>query len=345
MKLVVNLLYRIFSLFRKKSEVVFACNFMHDIYHNLSAIHTQFREKNTEERVRYLTLNKSSIISILSNIWHIAAAKIIVVDCTHWVICKIDVSRQSKLIYLGHGGGVYKKMGYAKISAPRLHSEETTIRRKYGQFNYVCTTTEYFKDKICLNYHIKENQILCLGLPRTDLIFSNIKSRSKHSKITVLLAPSFLEVGRSERRINWDFDSLDNELSKINVKVIISIHPDIRKEVKIPESWINASEIGYPYFLLDSDILITDNSSLMFDFSCTKRPVILLLDNEINCEENWPTIDYESDVTVCCDLSRINTIIQKALELKTSESLFKKQMNACNGYSTENLCNFIKDIL
>lgn len=337
---VINVTYWLLSRFRAKRGILLACNFETDKYLNLSCIYDDLKKENLCPAK--IVFFRKNIFSILSTLWEFSGAKVVVVDCSHWIASKIIFSNKTRLVYIGHGGGVYKKMGYAKKE--KLDNSGKTYK-KIGQFSYICTTTDKYLSEIKENYHVTDEQIAAVGLPRTDLIFRASNKVKKSQRLTILLAPSFIRTADNTRKIGWNLLEIESILRPIGANIICSIHPDIREQVEIPSTWINAEDIGYPKILLLADVLVTDSSSIMFDYSCTKKPVILFKNNKESLEDNWDTINLETDVISCSSVNELCDCIKRALISNVGESLYENQMKFCSGTSTQKTIKFLKALL
>ena len=130
------------------------------------------------------------------------------------------------------------------------------------------------------------------GLPRNDILMNkglHKKIRSdfieknnldKNQKF-ILYAPTFRD-DRNLDKYDIDFDVIINELQKITKqkwKVLLKLHPNVSdksKKIFNNENIIDVSN-GYELnsVMITSDLLITDYSSLMFDYSYLLKPIIL----------------------------------------------------------------------
>lgn len=148
--------------------------------------------------------------------------------------------------------------------------------------------------KFCTEIYRKsfwyDGKILEVGSPRCDVFFednnsANLKVRNlygipKESKI-VIYAPTFRADGTLDA-YNIDFNILVKVLeAKFGGKwsVLVRLHPNISSQassIQYNENVINATHYDDMYDLLSvSDILITDYSSTMFEFSLNYKPVFL----------------------------------------------------------------------
>lgn len=136
-------------------------------------------------------------------------------------------------------------------------------------------------------------EILNCGTPRNDVFFQdtwNIRAdvcvslNIQSSSIIVLYAPTFRRVFNPDI-FNFNWDRIKNAIEKrFNKKAVllVRLHPNIRNMISDLEFKFNNSDCinvsdysDMQQLLIASDILITDYSSSMFDFTLTKRPCFL----------------------------------------------------------------------
>ena len=144
-------------------------------------------------------------------------------------------------------------------------------------------STEIFKR--CFWY---DGEILEIGTPRNDFLLTTNEKKIRDIKDNLgigdekilLYAPTF----RKDNNLdvyNINYERLLNNLEKkynYKWKILLRLHPhliNIMPEIKV-ENVINVTKYDDIQELLAiSDILISDYSSLMFDFTITKRPCFL----------------------------------------------------------------------
>jgi len=148
--------------------------------------------------------------------------------------------------------------------------------------------------KFCTNIYKKafwyDGEILECGSPRCDCFFKdkrevNLRVRKYfniENKTKILLyAPTF-RLNKSTEVYNIDFEKLISFLEskfKCKWKILVRLHPNISYKcdfLKYTSNIINATNYDDMYDLLNiSDILITDYSGTMFEFSLMHKPVFL----------------------------------------------------------------------
>lgn len=199
----------------------------------------------------------------------------------------IPFSSKQCVINTWHGGGAYKRVGSEKASQTKLEkfreqlaSQTPLIYLSSSQFS-----TDYIFKK---SFH-HHGLILNCGMPRNDLLINNSGTGIKEkvcNKLNIpynnkilLYAPTFRD---DKIASDYSFD-VENVCAKLNSKfggewsVIFRLHYYVAEQLlKTQSNVINASL--YPdmqELLYVSDVLITDYSSSIWDFSFTYRPCFL----------------------------------------------------------------------
>ena len=173
-------------------------------------------------------------------------------------------------------------------------------------------STTFEKEEILtdkFNYIFHENDLIYSGIPRLDNLFSKSKNIKIHKKGAkhILICPtwrtslSLLNLSL-ERNVNDFFNSeyiqkwvtlLNNKhlselINKQKIKITFCMHQELfslleqneleQRFINLIENKnitiINPREINYQELFLNNDVLITDFSSLHFDFASLNKPVI-----------------------------------------------------------------------
>lgn len=144
--------------------------------------------------------------------------------------------------------------------------------------------TECFRRNFWYNGEIAE-----FGTPRNDILFSKEKELivktaktelgiSENTKV-ILYAPTFRNSNNLSYITSLDVNRLLIELEKKfqgNWVLVYRLHPNVNFDNKLPQNIVDASNFtDMQTLLLMSDVLLTDYSSVMFDFMLLKRPIFL----------------------------------------------------------------------
>lgn len=165
--------------------------------------------------------------------------------------------------------------------------QHKNLMRNFLQTDYIINPNSFTADKIIDSHDLRgiyKGKIAEIGYPRVDLVLeNNNKVREqlgiKSSEKVILYAPTWRgEVGNVSGEINKLVEDMTLLQETIGNKytILLKVHSLMQKYVKdknlgfnmVPES-IDTNEL-----LSNVDILITDYSSLFFDFLITKRPII-----------------------------------------------------------------------
>lgn len=162
------------------------------------------------------------------------------------------------------------------------------IKRFDKKLSLIVTVSELEKKSFLEEgYNFKEDIVQVLGFPRYDKLCSNNKKQ-------ILFCPTWRNQFRDEKSfINSEYyyflinflnnNELMNLLYKYEYKFIFKPHPEMIKyleSIPLSENIEISTDIPYSKLFEESSILITDFSSVSFDFAYLKKPVIYYQPND-----------------------------------------------------------------
>ncbi len=202
-----------------------------------------------------------------------------------------------------HGGlGLKKIEGAALDGLPNNYAE---FGKRDSNKTDVMISNSNYRTNQYRNFFWYNGPILEIGSPRNDIFFKDNKELKKKIRsnlnlsdndYVILYVPTF-------RKYNFDYFSIDfnkliNEFKKKyhkSCKVLFRAHPSLNIDV-LNENLIDVSK--YPdveELLLISDMLISDYSSVLFDFIYTKNDIYLYApDYENYITDRGFNFDYDS---------------------------------------------------
>lgn len=213
---------------------------------------------------------------------------------------RIKASHKQIIVNLGHGTPL-KSLGKKELN--RKYKNEKT-----NDFTYALATSEYFKEIIASIHGCELEQIIIQGHPRNDYLYSDKDSfkqlsidRKKYNKI-VLWMPTFRilknrynDLGKEYIEGETLLPLLENyeDLEKVNnflhtnkILLAIKVHPgaeftDIKySNIKLYTNKIlDKNNIKLYEFIKDFDALLTDYSSIAFDYLLLNRPIGYTIDD------------------------------------------------------------------
>jgi CDP-glycerol glycerophosphotransferase (TagB/SpsB family) len=246
------------------------------------------RENYTFKRDK--TLLKNLIYMFIVVPYHIATSRTIFMDNVFLPFSAIKIKRDTQLVQLWHGTGTLKKFG--------LDCEEGWIKKLAVDTNknttHFIVGSSWMKEVYKTAFKAEEDKIFNIGCPRTDVFFSKAALQEKRDeffnsypelldKKIILYAPTFRddEYNTGEIKIHLDIDGLMSHLDDSYV-LGLRLHPRIADKVNIEEHSTPYQDKVFDFsgynklntLLICCDILITDYSSIIYEYALMKKPMI-----------------------------------------------------------------------
>lgn len=274
-----------------------------------------------------------------------------------------------QVIQLWHGCGAFKKWGYSTADlqwgADREALREYPIHNTY---TYVTVSSEKVKKFYAEAFNCDESIIRAHGVPRTDKYFDKEYVSSARERVLkkypevgkrkiILYSPTFR--GASKRKANFvsmiDFLYLKSKLSEEYV-IFVKLHPFIKKGMNLSEGLKEvysgfvfdvSKELPIDEAMCAADMVITDYSSLIFEYALLTRPMLFFAyDLPAYDKERSFYFDYESFVPgdIVRNTEEIYLAIrknEKSFDKKRVEKFRKDFMSACDGKSTDRIVKII----
>lgn len=274
------------------------------------------------------------------------------------------IVKKKKQVYIQTWHGTpLKKLGYdITVSGNNAMNSKKEICDKYRndakRYDYMISPSQFCSDKFRSAFHLSPQvKIIEKGYPRNDQLFQNsekqilnIKKNLQipYDKTVILYAPTWRDNEHKSgvgyiQNLNIDFDLLQTELGKDYV-ILFRSHYFIANEFDFSKykgflyDVSQYNEINDLYLV--SDLLITDYSSVFFDFANLKKPIIFymydydtyknqLRDFYIDLEElPGPIIKGKNEI----ELSRkIKNIRQESDKYQKKYENFHKKYNYLDG--------------
>jgi CDP-ribitol ribitolphosphotransferase len=211
-------------------------------------------------------------------------------------------------------------------------------------------------------FQMSKTKIKALGLPRMDYYFENHdldklkndfcdKYNVSHDKKIILYAPTFRDEEKFNNVFNYlDLDRFNRELGDEYV-LALRLHPkiknfykdDITSEGKYVDvsNWESEQEL-----MLISDMLITDYSSIMIEYSVLNKPTVFFtydLDEYLANERGF-YYDFKTTVPgpiVYTSDELIDVIRDSRFDKSKISEFVKTQFDEIDGHSSERIVNYL----
>lgn len=258
------------------------------IYEELSKQYPDFKyvwcyNKEKQDSSNIIYVKQKSFLYI----FYLLTSKFIINNssCPTW----IPYRKKQIIINTWHGGGAYKRVATDEFKTREIISKE---KQSAKDTTYFISSCKKFTEVMIPATFVPEYKFLNIGMPRNDIFFDVTKSSETNIKIrelynisnddfVVLYAPTYRgsSLGADSFSSNLDLnllrESLKNKFNK-NIKILFRGHYFFTTDDSINSFDINVSD--YPVMqelLCTADMLITDYSSCMWDFSLTKKICML----------------------------------------------------------------------
>jgi CDP-glycerol glycerophosphotransferase len=282
---------------------------------------------------------------------------------THNHYCGIK-ARNQYLINLWHGVPL-KAMGYADS----LETEAALKTFKEGgeATDMLTVTSSIMRNAMVTSFLIDPRKVVITGQPRNDYLFVNSKEQklaklldrdiSEYNKL-LLYMPTF-RLGRG--RVEGTMEHLDFLRSELfhkflkdnNIMFVVKLHPFEEKYWLSQDNFDQYNEnivifkterltthlISIYEVLTDFDILITDYSSIYFDFLLLNRPIIFL---PLDLEEYAQTRGFLLEPYECWTpgpkVTTVEELIDEIQKCISDPAYYEQERNTVN-----NLINHYQD--
>lgn len=292
------------------------------------------------------------------NIWRVSRSRILLMDQSSPLISNLYINKKTECIQLWHSSGLYKYVGFDALrNNYNKKYEIERLNRIHGNIKWFIISDKKLVGKYAHAFNIQPERVLPLGLVRTDRLYSCNINQAKEKffnmfpeckgKKLLLYAPTFRSSEKNKQR---------RHLYLLNVSILKNIlgndwcflirrHPTVSESV--PEGWKDVSPLVQEDCLAISDVLVTDYSSILFDYSFFRRPIFLFIPDIEEYKENQRGLYVKPE-----DLAGENFVCRSSLELaekvrgihEVDQHIWERYMSACDGHSAKHVADFIKSL-
>lgn len=301
-------------------------------------------------------------------LYYLATSRYILLDDYSRMISIMKVRKEQEICQLWHGAGAFKKFGYS-----RQDKKNTWKNKIVGHRNYTKAVVTANKIRWCYaeGFGMDIEGVKATGMARTDVFFDKkyIKHKKEElyqeypflkNKKVILFAPTYR--GISLEQSYYDYEKLDvatiyKKFANKDYVFLFKWHPGLYYQMKAqeinPYSLENYQDFFYDFselrdineLLLVADILITDYSSVIFDYALLNKPVIYFVyDYEEYQQDRGLYFDFDDYIygEVAKTSDELITAIEKSgLMEGKREKFMDKFMSACDGNATKKTCEWL----
>lgn len=274
------------------NNVLFASEARPNMQGNLKAVHDRMLERGLDKDFNFgysfRTGRTSSRQNALNLAWQMGKANTILIDDYFAVLKDLGDRNTQKIVQLWHAGSGFKSVGYSRFG----QYGSPNLRNAHRLYSYAICGSQHLRDVYSEAFGIERESVLATGLPRIDGFLregraEEVRAEFEESfpdargKRKILLAPTFR--GRGSGDAHYDYDEIDfpalYEACGEDTVVLFRQHHFIPEPAPIPGELSDrlidvASCPDTNDLLLISDVLITDYSSVIYEYSLLERPMI-----------------------------------------------------------------------
>ena len=359
------IMYPIVQLFVRTNDkyVLFLSDSRNDFSGNFAFVRDELVKRNKYKIIGIFKKSlkkKRNIKDIFRLLYYFAKCKYIFVDDFYPAIYPVHFRKNKRIVQLWHAMGAYKTVGYARMGKPGGPKGLTLTHRNYTD---TIVSSESIRKDYAKAFGISIDKVHAWGIPRTDIFFDeeyakNIKKslykkypKLKNKKV-ILFAPTFRGVGQGSAYydFNWiDLKRIKKEYSKDYV-CIFKLHPFIKNRPEYDftkdDFYLDlSSEREINDLLFITDVLITDYSSVIFEYSLFERPVIFFTpdyDDYIAHRDFFYDFDkYNYGIKATNMDELIEALRVKKVDTKKIKEFKDYFCSACDGKATKRVVDSI----
>lgn len=293
-----------------------------------------------------------------------ATAKAVFITTANRLMSQFDLRPETRLIQLWHGVGMFKKVGFSTLDSEGF-GRSAKSREVYNDYRNYTDVTVAAEEQIWTfedAFHISRDTGIFkpIGISRTDVFFDEEYRQERRRRLDeafpeckgkkiILYAPTFRgRVAQATAPDELDIKKMAEKLSDDYVLLIrhhevSKVFPKIPEEVEGSFAFdMNRNNIMSTDGLLSiADILITDYSSLGFEFAVMEKPMVFFAyDLEEYLDTRGMYYDY-SEITpgpVCKTTEEVADYIadiDNRFDRNAVREFREKYVGACDGHATE----------
>lgn len=260
--------------------------------------------------------------------------------------------KETKVIQLWHASSVLKKFGY-DAEGDLGHMR---FCRPTGNFDVVSVPSEAAKKVFERAWRLDENIVKVFGMSRTDLLFDEEYNKQcadrfyksypdAKGKTIILWAPTFRGDGIYGELKGYDAIQNLKENLPSDCELIIEIHPHLKNKYQVNNCDMKTEEL---YSV--ADLLITDYSSVLFDFIMMEKRIVLFapdMDSYMRERGLYVNIEQEFDIPVVRKADALAEAVRQQLQNKRFNREYDEYkrvfLQANDGHSSERILRFLQN--
>lgn len=295
-----RLFFILFKRFPLQQKTTFVASFGRNILYTMREV-----EKTTDHRIvilkvhpcnitfkkrphrRIISFKTGNFLNWMESIYHLATSEKVIVDNYFGFLAVTDFKENVTCVQLWHAAGAIKQFGLRDLSIEnRPPSAFRRFKAVYSRFDYVVIGSDKMAAIFKEGFGIKEKQLLRTGIPRTDFFFDheNLEKAAQSlrryfpiidEKKVILYAPTYRDQELHVQELKMDIEKMYKYFHDDYV-LFLSLHPAVKVDIENnhPDFAIDVTTYNINHLLVIADVLISDYSSIIFEYSLFNKPMV-----------------------------------------------------------------------
>ncbi|MBC1501964.1 CDP-glycerol glycerophosphotransferase family protein [Listeria weihenstephanensis] len=306
--------------------------------------------------MRSLPKTKANLIRLM---FHLSTAKVVVTDNYFAELAGVKWRENMTCVQIWHANGALKKFGWEdKAAQKRSESDKKRFQAVYQTFSKVLVGSDEMGDIFKRSFLLDDARLLKLGVPRTDYYFDEatlalnkqigLEKYGINGKKVLLYAPTFRDEALSETKLALDIAAMKQALGE-EYKLLLKVHPSMVSDLeKIQDNFCVYAdkETEIEALLPMTDVLITDYSSIPFEFSFFEKPMIFFAYDLEEYDGNRGLADHYLETIpgpLCKTTAEVIEAVQNpAVDLEQIRAFGAKWNKYSDGESSKRFVDFLQ---
>lgn len=356
-----------------KNKISFASDSRSELNGNFYFIYEELYKRNLNLQIEFIfnerINNKKTIFDLIKTAFHFATSKIILLDDFYPLIYPLRIRKHAELIQVWHAAGAFKTFGYSRLGLPGGPSPHSKNHKNYTK---AVVSSEGVRSNYAEGFGITVDKVYPLGVPRSDIFFDEEYKAYVMNKLydrypfiknkkVILFAPTFRGNGQASAYYPFEILNLKEIYEELHEDYvfIFKIHPFVNNKLTIPYEYADffydlSEHREINDLLLVTDVLITDYSSVCFEFALLNKPMLFFaFDVEKYIEERdfyYNYFDFIPGPLLKNTTEIVDSIKEEKFELEKIKPFVKYFFNDTLGKASKNVVDqliipSLKDLL
>ncbi|MCY8836088.1 CDP-glycerol glycerophosphotransferase family protein [Bacillus atrophaeus] len=300
-------------------------------------------------------LNEKNPLHLIKAVYLMFRSKYVIADNYFLLTSALNNRPQTKCIQVWHANGSLKKFGLEDVTNKQRSKQDIKrFKKVYKSFDYVTVGSEEMGRIFKNSFGVKDHQLLKIGVPLTDEYYqTNEKTQAEYlrsfsNKKIILYAPTFRDYDMHSLRLPFTKEELINELNGDYI-LFVKLHPALRNKITVlsdGEYVKDVSDFRLKDLFIASDILITDYSSVPFEYAFLNKPMLFFTYDLKEYDEKRGLIDdYKAVIPgkACMNSGSLaEEIADPSADTEQIKRFSQKWNLYSKGSSSYNLLHFIE---